>query len=326
MEPTHGTSPAHAHAPRTVLVLGPTAGGKTALAVELALAMPGGGECVGADSMQVYRGMDIGTAKPTDEERRGVPHHMIDVADPHGGAFTVADWVDGAREAIAAIHARGRHAVVVGGTNLYVKSLVDGMFEGPPGDPEIRARLEALPTEMLRGDLEHHDPLAASRIHFNDRRRTIRALEVWMVTGRRISELQRQWSDAPRALPDGMHVVGLEWPVDMINQRINARVHGMVERGLEAEVMRLLARGPLNRQAIEAVGYREVLRHFAHETSIAEAEEEIKVRTRQYARQQRTWLRRFKAIPGAIWIDGPRTGTAEAAREVIEKVFRPSPR
>ena len=309
-------------APRTVLVLGPTAGGKTALAVELARTLPGGGECVSADSMQVYRGMDIGTAKPTEEERLGVPHHMLDVADPHGGAFTVADWVDGAREAIAAIHGRGRHAVVAGGTNLYVKSLVEGMFEGPPGDPEIRARLEALPTEMLRGDLEHHDPLAASRIHFNDRRRTIRALEVWMITGRRISELQRQWSDAPRALPAGMHVVGLEWPVDMINQRINVRVRGMVERGLEAEVMRLLAMGPLNRQAIEAVGYREVLRHFAHEITLEQAEEDIKVRTRQYARQQRTWLRRFKAIPGAIWVDGPRTGTAEAARGVIENIFR----
>ena len=141
--------------PLTVLVLGPTAGGKTALAVELALTMPGGGECVSADSMQVYRGMDIGTAKPTMEERRGVPHHMIDVADPHGGAFTVADWVDGAQVAIEAIHARGKHAIVVGGTNLYIKSMVEGMFDGPPGDPDIRARLEALPTEILRGDLAH---------------------------------------------------------------------------------------------------------------------------------------------------------------------------
>jgi tRNA dimethylallyltransferase len=271
--------------------------------------------------MQVYRGMDIGTAKPSAEERRGVPHHLIDVADPHGGPFTVADWVDGARAAIEAIHARGRHAIVVGGTNLYVKSLTEGMFEGPAGDPEIRARLEALPTEMLRGDLEHHDPVAASRIHFNDRRRTIRALEVWMITGRRISELQQQWSDAPRALPAGMHVVGLEWPVDLINQRINQRVHAMVEAGLEQEVMRLLAKGPLNRQAIEAVGYREVLRHFAHELSIEEAEEEIKVRTRQYARQQRTWLRRFKAVPGAIWIDGPMTTTEAAAGLVIETLF-----
>ena len=317
----HVPAPSHHPAPRTLLVLGPTAGGKTALSVELALRVPGGGECVSADSMQVYRGMDIGTAKPSAEERRGVPHHLIDVADPHGGPFTVADWVDGARAAIEAIHARGRHAIVVGGTNLYVKSLTEGMFEGPAGDPEIRARLEALPTEMLRGDLEHHDPVAASRIHFNDRRRTIRALEVWMITGRRISELQQQWSDAPRALPAGMHVVGLEWPVDLINQRINQRVHAMVEAGLEQELMRLLAKGPLNRQAIEAVGYREVLRHFAHELSIEEAEEETKVRTRQYARQQRTWLRRFKAVPGAIWIDGPMTTTEAAAGLVIETLF-----
>ena len=313
--------PSPNEAPRTILVLGPTAGGKTALSVELALRVPGGGECVSADSMQVYRGMDIGTAKPSIDERRGVPHHLLDVADPHGGPFTVADWVEGAQSAIAAIHARGRHAIVVGGTNLYVKSLAEGMFEGPAGDPEIRARLEALPTEMLRGDLEHHDPVAASRIHFNDRRRTIRALEVWMITGRRISELQQQWSDAPRALPAGMHVVGLEWPVDLINQRINQRVHAMVEAGLEQEVMRLLAKGSLNRQAIEAVGYREVLRPFAHELSIEEAEEEIKVRTRQYARQQRTWLRRFKAAPGAIWIDGPRTTTEAAAGLVIETLF-----
>ena len=313
--------PSPNEAPRTILVLGPTAGGKTALSVELALRVPGGGECVSADSMQVYRGMDIGTAKPSIDERRGVPHHLLDVADPHGGPFTVADWVEGAQSAIAAIHARGRHAIVAGGTNLYVKSLTEGMFEGPAGDPEIRARLEALPTEMLRGDLEHHDPVAASRIHFNDRRRTIRALEVWMITGRRISELQQQWSDAPRALPAGMHVVGLEWPVDLINQRINQRVHAMVEAGLEQEVMRLLAKGSLNRQAIEAVGYREVLRHFAHELSIEEAEEEIKVRTRQYARQQRTWLRRFKAVPGAIWIDGPRTTTEAAAGLVIETLF-----
>jgi tRNA dimethylallyltransferase len=301
--------------------MGPTAGGKTALAVELALGIPGGGECVSADSMQVYRGMDIGTAKPSAEERRGVPHHMLDVADPHGGAFTVADWLDGAREAIVAVHARGRHAIVVGGTNLYVKALVEGMFEGPPGDPEVRAQLEALPTEILRRDLEYHDPIAASRIHPNDRRRTVRALEVWQLTGRRISDLQRQWGDAPRALPDGMHLVGLEWPVELLNERINRRVHAMVAEGLEQEVMRLIAAGPLNRQAIEAVGYREVLRHFAHELSIEEAEEEIKVRTRQYARQQRTWLRRFKAIPGAIWVDGARVSTADAARIVIDTLF-----
>ena len=310
-----------APAPRTVLVLGPTAGGKSALAAELALRMPGGGECVGADSMQVYAGMDIGTAKPTEEERRGVPHHMIDVADPHGGAFTLADWLEGAHAAIDAIHARGRHAVVVGGTNLYVKSLMDGMFDGPPPDPALRAQLEAQPTETLRRELERHDPIAAARIHPNDRRRAVRALEVWTATGQPISALQRQWEDAPRTLPHGWHVVGLEWPVELINQRINVRVRAMVEAGLEAEVMRLLAKGPLNRQAVEAVGYREVLRHFAHECSMDQAEEDIKARTRRYARQQRTWLRRFKAIQGAIWVDAPRVSTEDAASDVIGTLF-----
>jgi tRNA dimethylallyltransferase len=311
----------HHPTPRTLLVLGPTAGGKTALAVELALRLPAGGECVSADSMQVYRGMDIGTAKPTAAERRGVAHHMIDVADPHGGAFTAADWLDGAREAIAGIHARGRHAVVVGGTNLYVKMLLEGMFDGPPPDPARRAQLESMPTEMLRRDLEQADPLTAARIHPNDRRRTVRALEVWMATGTPISALQRQWSDAPKGLPPGWDVVGLEWPVDAINQRINARVRSMVDAGLEDEVMRLLAKGPLNRQAIEAVGYREVLRHFAHECSMDEAAEAIRVRTRQYARQQRTWLRRFRAIPGAVWLQGPSESTGSATTKVIGALF-----
>jgi len=317
----HVPAPSHRPASRTLLVLGPTAGGKTALAVELALRMPGGGECISADSMQVYRGMDIGTAKPTQAERRGVAHHMIDVADPHGGAFTAADWLDGARAAIADVQGRGRHAVVVGGTNLYVKMLLEGMFEGPAPDPALRARLEALPTEMLRRDLEQADPTTAARIHPNDRRRTVRALEVWMATGTPISALQRQWSDAPKGLPPGWDVVGLEWPVDAINQRINARVRGMIEAGLEAEVMRLIAKGPLNRQAVEAVGYREVLRHFAHECSIEEAAEAIRVRTRQYARQQRTWLRRFRAIPGAVWLEGPNESAASAAARVIGALF-----
>ena len=317
----HVPAPSHRPAPRTLLVLGPTAGGKTALAVELALRMPGGGECISADSMQVYRGMDIGTAKPTQAERRGVAHHMIDVADPHGGAFTAADWLDGARAAIADVQGRGRHAVVVGGTNLSVKMLLEGMFDGPAPDPALRARLEALPTEMLRRDLEQADPLTAARIHPNDRRRAVRALEVWLATGTPISALQRQWSDAPKGLPPGWDVVGLEWPVDAINQRINARVRGMIGAGLEAEVMRLIAKGPLNRQAVEAVGYREVLRHFAHECSIEEAAEAIRVRTRQYARQQRTWLRRFRAIPGAVWLEGPNESAASAAARVIGALF-----
>ncbi len=309
------------NAPRTLLVLGPTAGGKTALAVDLARRMPGGGECVSADSMQVYRGMDIGTAKPTLAERGGIAHHMIDVADPHEGAFTVADWLEGARAAIEGIHARGRHAVVVGGTNLYIKAMIEGMFDGPPIDAAVRAQLEALSTEALRLDLEHHDPIAAARIHPNDRRRTIRAMEVWMQTGQRISELQAQWSATPRALPPGWSVVGLEWPAELVNRRINARVLAMVDDGLLREVVALAARGPLTRQAVEAVGYHEMLQHLAGELTLEEAAERMKVRSRQYAKQQRTWLRRFKAIPGSLWVDGPMRTTAEATTEVIEKLF-----
>jgi len=315
---TPSTDPA---APRTILVLGPTGGGKTALAIELALRVPGGGECVSADSMQVYRGMDIGTAKPSEDERRGVPHHMIDVADPFGGPFTVADWLDGARDAIQSIHARGKHAIVVGGTNLYAKALVEGMFEGPAGDPAVRARLEALPTEMLRLDLEHHDPLAASRIHPNDRRRTVRALEVWMTTGRRISDMQRQWQDAPRELPPGWSLAGLEWSVDSINRRINLRVQEMLARGFIKEVIRLVTSGTLNRQAMEAVGYHEAVMHLAGRMPIEEVEAQMKIRSRQYAKQQRTWLRRFKATPGSVWIDAETTGTEAAAARVIEIIF-----
>ncbi|MFO0963118.1 MAG: tRNA (adenosine(37)-N6)-dimethylallyltransferase MiaA [Phycisphaerales bacterium] len=312
---------APARAPRTLLVLGPTAGGKTALGIALAQRLPGGGEVVSADSMQVYRGMDIGTAKPSVEERAGVPHHLIDIADPHAGAFTVADWLDAAREAIAQIHARGRHAIVVGGTNLYIKALVEGMFEGPPSDPALRAQLDALPTEILRGDLEHHDPVAAARIHPNDRRRTIRALEVWMRTGQRISELQAQWSERPRELPAGWAVVGLEWPVELLNRRINARVHAMVDAGLLREVVALAGRGPLTRQAVEAVGYHEMLEHLAGTLTLEQAVERMKIRSRQYGKQQRTWLRRFRAIPGSVWIEAARATTEGAADEVIEKLF-----
>jgi tRNA dimethylallyltransferase len=312
---------APARAPRTLLVLGPTAGGKTALGIALAQRLPGGGEVVSADSMQVYRGMDIGTAKPSREERAGVPHHLIDIADPHAGAFTVADWLDAAREAIAQIHARGRHAIVVGGTNLYIKALVEGMFEGPPTDPALRAQLEALPTEILRGDLEHHDPVAAARIHPNDRRRTVRALEVWMRTGQRISDLQAQWSERPRELPEGWAVVGLEWPVELLNRRINARVHAMVDAGLLREVVALAGTGPLTRQAVEAVGYHEMLEHLAGTLTLEQAVERMKIRSRQYGKQQRTWLRRFRAIPGSVWIEAARTTTEGAADEVIEKLF-----
>ena len=293
------------HADRPLLVIiGPTAGGKTALSIELALRL--GGECISADSMQVYRGMDIGTAKPTAEERRGVAHHLLDVVDPEVDGFTVDEWLERAEEAIADIRGRGRTPIVVGGTNLYVRALLEGLFKGPEPDPVLRDLLEATPLPELRAELERIDPRAAARIHPNDLRRTVRAIEVHRLSGRPLSEHQTQWSDDARAnvRPDAF-LVGLEWPVELINRRMNARVKAMYERGLVDEVRRLVGRG-LGRQAREAVGYGEVLEHLAGARTLDEAIEETKIRTRRYGKQQRTWLRRFRGIPRSVWLDATR--------------------
>jgi tRNA dimethylallyltransferase len=300
-----------------VVVVGPTASGKTALAIELARALPSGGECVSADSMQIYRGMDIGTAKPTAAEQAGIPHHLLDVADPGDDGFTVDRWLESAEAAIAGIRARGRVPIVVGGTNLYVRALLEGLFDGPEPDPAIRAALEAESVETLRSELLRVDRDAAERIHPNDRRRTIRALEVFRQTGVPLSSLQTQWSErvGERVRRDAL-VVGLEWPVEAINRRMNARVKAMIAAGLFDEVRGLLARGPLGRQAREAVGYAEAIEHLAGRLTAEEATEATKIRTRRFGKQQRTWLRRFRGIPGSLWLDGEGLSAAAAAQRI----------
>ncbi|MFG0329625.1 MAG: tRNA (adenosine(37)-N6)-dimethylallyltransferase MiaA [Phycisphaerales bacterium] len=283
-----------------VLILGPTAGGKTELSLALAERLPdGGGEVIGADSMQIYRGMDIGTAKPTQAERARAPHHLIDIVEPNE-PFTVDDWLRRAERTIDEIRARGRWPIVVGGTNLYIKALLEGLFEGPGPDPELRERLAAQPLAALHEQLVEVDPKAAERIHPNDRKRLIRALEVYEQTGQPISELQRQWSAAGDPRPDSV-VVGLDWETEAINRRINARVRAMVEEGLFDEVERLAAANRLGTQAREALGYKQVLDHLAGRCSRDEAVERIKIETRRFARKQRTWLKRFRSHPRAIW-------------------------
>ena len=306
-----------------ILLLGPTASGKTALSLEIARSLRSRGvpsEIVSADSMQVYVGMDIGTAKPSLAERDGVPHHMIDVADPYSAGFTVEEWLRGARNAIDQVRCAGGVAVVTGGTNLYVQALVCGLFEGPPASPEIRARLAAISPEELRAQLERGDPAAARRIHRNDLRRTIRALEVLEVTGSPISALQVQWESRMPALPAGWRAVGLMPTVSESARRINARVGTMIDSGFVDEVRALRARGDLGRQAAEAVGYRELARYLDRRCSLHEASESIKVRTRRLARQQRTWLRRFSGIPGSMWCDPGASGTGEIASQAIESL------
>ena len=312
--------------PHAIVLLGPTASGKTALSLEIAHALSARGvrsEIVSADSMQVYAGMDIGTAKPSPDERARVPHRMIDVADPYSSGFTVEEWLRGARDAIEGAQRQGHVAVVTGGTNLYVQALVSGLFDGPPASPEIRARLGARTPEELRQMLERGDPGAALRIHRNDIRRTIRALEVLELTGTPISALQVQWESRMPALPPGWHAVGLMPSVAESARRINARVGAMVDAGFVDEVRTLRARGDLGRQAAEAVGYRELARYLDRRCSLHDATEAIKVRTRRLARQQRTWLRRFSGIAGSVWFEpGPDLDTTAIASSVVGSLSR----
>ena len=498
------------------VIIGPTAGGKSDLAVRLAHALIARGqpcEILAADAYQIYRGMDIGTAKPTLDERAGVPHKLIDLVDPRD-TFTASDWLALARQTIDECFARGVLPIVVGGTHLYVKLLVDGMFEGPSADEELREQLRAMGLPALRAELERIDPAAAARIHPNDERRTIRAIEVFRLTGKAISEHQKQWSlgtpafqaglqpssssstsswlsseDVTRlansddfgrvagfvgmnpyppdtyspvdqlvvhrrllphfALPgatyfvtwktlhdaslhpeeqqlaldaltffDGKtcqvyaatvmsnHVhwivrprndtsldelvtsvkqfsareinrrrgtigsvwqaerfdhiirderylfeflrycvrnpveagacrdagdyrwtrvhtdvagsspglesrgtqdkpllVGLDWPVELINRRINLRVKLMMERGFLDEVRQLHEARAFGSQSCEALGYKQLLAHLEGRMSLDEAVEQIKIQTRRFAKNQRTWLKRLRLTPGSVWID-----------------------
>ena len=289
--------------PRFPVIVGPTAGGKSTLAVRLSqrlseLGMPPG-EVIAADSMQVYRGMDIGTAKPTVAERAGVAHHLIDLVDP-SESFSVDRWLKLAEPLIDDLRARGRTPIVVGGTHFYVKALLEGLFEGPQADPALRAAMAARPPAELRAELERADPAAAARIHPNDSRRTVRALEVLRLTGRPISEHQEQW-DRGRARPDAV-LVGLDWAPADINRRINARVRDMEARGLVAEARGLWEAGRLGPQAREALGYKQLIECFEGRVGAADAIERIKIETRRFAKNQRTWLRRLRTTPGGVWV------------------------
>lgn len=289
---------------RFPIIIGPTAGGKSALAMDLAAALARSGtqcEIVTADAYQIYTGLDIGTAKPTKVEQALLPHHLLDIIDPANPLpFTVHDWLTAANAAIATIQARGHVPIVVGGTHLYIKALLDGLFEAPPPDAVLRESLRARPLTDLRIELERVDPIAASRIHPNDERRTIRALEVLHQTGTPISRQQTQWA-SPTAHTDRV-LIGLVWEIEDINRRINARVRGMMEQGLLDEVRGLHAAGRLGPQAREALGYKQLIDHLEGRGSLDEAVERIKIETRRFGKNQRTWLKRLRLTPGSVWI------------------------
>ena len=302
--------------PRMPVIIGPTAGGKTAIAVRVAQLLAEHncpGEVISADSVQVYRTMNIGSAKPTTEEQAGVPHHLIDCIDP-AEPFTVHDWLARAQATIVDIRSRGGIPIVTGGTHLYAKALLDGLFSGPDPDPELRARLSAEPLDVLRTQLEAVDPEAAQRIHPNDLRRTVRALEVFELTGTPISDLQQQW-DREHPRRDDLRVFALRWPHADINARINRRVRAMIEQGLAEEVRAIGSN--LGIQASQALGYKQVLASFAGRITLEQAIEQIKIETRRFAKNQRTWLQRLARDPRFEWIDMDGADLEKVAQSIV---------
>ena len=280
-----------------LVLTGPTASGKTQLGIELAERL--GAEIVSMDSMALYRGMDVGTAKPPAEERQRVPHHLIDVLDPSESA-SVAWWLEQAGRCCAEITARGKFPLFVGGTPLYLKALACGLFVGPPADEALRQRLteEAATcgTAALHDRLMQIDPTSADRIHPNDLRRLIRALEVCELTGRTLSALQTQWArvgEAQAAKPQAA-ILWLDLPRPELWRRIDCRVDAMFAAGFVEEVRRLRQR-PWSRQAAQALGYREVADHLEGRLALPETIDRVKLRTRQFVKRQVTW---FRHLPG----------------------------
>jgi tRNA dimethylallyltransferase len=276
----------------TLVLTGPTGSGKTALGVELANRL--GAEIVSMDSMALYRGMDIGTAKPSSQERQRVPHHLIDVLDPWESG-NVAWWLDQAAACCRAITARGRRVLFVGGTPLYLKALLHGLFDGPPADVDLRRRLlqegERDGPHVLHDRLRHVDPEAAARLHPNDLRRIVRALEVWQLTGRPISDWQRQWT--PHSDPATTNrVLCLDVPRAELYARIDARVGRMIEAGWLEEVrsLRQLSR-PLSREAGQALGYPEMFDYLDGRATLEDTVTRIRTRSRHFAKRQLTWFR-----------------------------------
>ena len=270
---------------------GATASGKTKVSLELARIL--GAEIISLDSMAIYRGMDIGTAKPDSAQRSAVPHHLIDIVDPPE-SFSVSEYRDSALKKIREIHESGKQVLFVGGTALYLKALLRGLFEGPPADwdfrKEIEQEIENSGAEFLHQRLAMIDPVSAHKLHENDHRRIIRALEVYKQTGKPISHWQMQFDEGRQA--DQCRVFTIRHDRPVLHQRIEARVEAMFSEGLVDEVRGLLERwSDIGKTASQAVGYREVIDFLSDKMTMEETVERVRVRTRKFARHQETWFR-----------------------------------
>jgi tRNA dimethylallyltransferase len=291
------------------VLTGPTGSGKTQLGIELAHHLCA--EIVSMDSMALYRGMDVGTAKPTPAERATVPHHLIDVLDPWESA-SVAWWLERAAECCRDIESRGKRVLFVGGTPLYLKALQCGLFDGPPADPALRQQLEEVADRGGSGHLHARlaavDPVSAQRIHPNDVRRMVRALEVFTLTGKPLSAWQTQWGRALNVNENA--VLWLDMPRGELYERINRRVERMFAAGIVEEVRRLRAL-PWSREAAKALGYREVCEYLDGQLDLAPTVALVQLRSRQFAKRQLTW---FRHLPGC----------RRASRELTQTLWCPT--
>ncbi len=289
-------------------LLGPTASGKTEAAV--AWARQVGAEILSMDSMLVYRGMDLGTAKPSMEERGGVPHHLIDLVDPRE-EYSVSRWLEAAQAAEAEVLARGAWPLYVGGTGLYFKAITAGLFAGPSVPAELRAAVErelaAGGREALRAELGRVDPELHARLHPNDDKRLLRGIETFRATGRPLSSWQAQWKAEDKRI--GEPAAALVWPRELAHARIERRFDAMMAGGLIEEVQGVLARGGFGRSASMGLGYRQVLDHLAGLCSLPEARDKAVALTRRLVRRQTTWLRSF---PDLRWVEAAPGDSAES--------------
>ena len=299
---------------KIVVVCGPTASGKTALSIALAKAFDG--EVVSADSMQIYRGMDIGTAKPTLEEREGIPHHMLDVAEP-GESYSVSRYVQEATACVEDILSRGKLPIVCGGTGLYIDGLIRGTDFQPAGtDNGIREELEKeweeQGAEAMMARLAAVDPPSAERLHLSDKRRILRALEVYLATGETITAHNARTKAIPPRFEAVM--IGLNTqPRDILYGRIDRRVDVMLEQGLLREVQTLLEKGLLEGTAAQAIGYKELLAHFRGEMTLEAAADLIRQKSRNYAKRQLTWFRRDERVKWIVY------NAPQAAQAVLQE-------
>jgi tRNA dimethylallyltransferase len=306
--------------PPLIVIAGPTASGKTSLSIALSHRLKG--EVIAMDSMQIYRFMDIGTAKPTVKEQEGIAHHMLNVADPKD-AYSVAEYAAQAKEYISSVHLRGKIPILTGGTGLYLKALTTSMeLGGTQGDPAIRERLTSIAdqengSEILLEMLTKVDPVSAQRLHRNDIRRIVRALEVYELTGKPFSHQQ---PDPQIESPYTLCILGLYLERDTLYKRIEDRVDLMIRMGLIQEVESLLRMGvPPDAQSMQGLGYKELIPVVKNEQPLYKAVEDIKLGTRHYAKRQMTW---FKKTEGIRWLDAQDKNLKDAAIEYIRAALQ----